>query len=353
MTYLGVQEHSGSYLMKEILKQLIAVRPLSESDTHEVFEALLGKSEISDAQIGAYLFATGQRLPSANELVGGAKSLRAYMCPVELEEHVRPVIDTCGTGGSGLDTFNTSTASAFVVAASGVTVAKHGNRAATSRCGSADVLKALGVNLDLSPEKLSQCAKETGFCFIFAPMHHPATKRVQGIRKELGFRTIFNFLGPLANPARAEYQVLGVSDRRMVQPVAEALQRLGVERALVVNGNDGLDEITLTSSSQIAEVRNGSVQVSEISPEEFGMERVTIEEIRGDEPEAAAAALRNVLSGEKSAKRDLLLLNSGAALHVAGVSASIAEGIEVAKDIIDSGKALRALERVVTFTKGA
>jgi len=258
--------------------------------------------------------------------------------------------DTCGTGGSGLDTFSVSTASAFVVAGTGQKVAKHGNRASTSRSGSADVLEALGVKLDISSEQIADCIDKANFGFMFAPGHHPATKRVVGIRKELGFRTIFNFLGPLSNPAGARAQVLGVSVREMCRPMAEALSRLGVERAMVVHGEDGLDEITLTGKSYVSEVQMKKIIEYEITPEEFGLKRVEFSEIQGDVPENNAKRIGEILAGEPGPYRDLIVINAAAALYVAGKSESLKEGVATAGVSIDSGWARGVLDTVVEIT---
>ncbi len=339
--------------MKQLFKKLSAGQSLDEAETLSVFEGMIGsEAEISDAMIGAYLMATGGRLPTADELVGGASALRKHMNKVELKDFdfEGGVVDTCGTGGSGLDTFSVSTASAFVVAGTGQKVAKHGNRASTSRSGSADVLEALGVRLDISSAQIAKCIDKANFGFMFAPGHHPATKRVVGIRKELGFRTIFNFLGPLSNPAGARAQVLGVSEKEMCRPMAEALSRLGVERAMVVHGEDGLDEITLTGKSFIAEVKQKKIIEYEISPEEFGLNRVEFAQIQGDVPENNAKRIREILSGEPGPYRDLIVINAAAALYVAGKSESLKEGVATAGVSIDSEWAKGVLETVIEIT---
>ena len=292
----------------EALKVLAGDGVLNEPQAHEIFESIMGNGEISDAQIGAYLYSTATRPLTADELVGGARSLRTHVTPVTVQDSLTGVelIDTCGTGGTGLDTFNTSTASSFVVAASGQPVAKHGNRGVTSRCGSADVLAALGIALDIPPQAVGECIAETNFGFMFAPQHHPATKRVVGIRKELGVRTIFNYLGPLSNPAGASMQVLGVNELALVPIMAEALQRLGVKRAMVVAGEEGLDELSVTASSRVAEVSLAGIKEYTITPEEFLLPRSSLDDIRGDEPAPAAQALRDVLNGAQNAKRHLV-----------------------------------------------
>jgi anthranilate phosphoribosyltransferase len=261
------------------------------------------------------------------------------------------ILDTCGTGGSGLNTFNTSTASAFVCVAAGQPVAKHGNRAATSACGSADVLEALGIKLELSPEQELQCLKETGFCFMFAPFHHPATKRVVAIRRELGIRTIFNFLGPLSNPAGARFQVVGVSEPRLMRTIAEALQQLGSTQALVVRGEDGLDEISPCSATHIVELRNGEITEYDIAPEDFGLSLSQHQDIEGSQAKEAAVRLREVLSGKESPLRNLIALNAGAGLYVSGKASSIKEGVEQALDVLSGGKAIEVLDTVVATSQ--
>jgi anthranilate phosphoribosyltransferase len=336
--------------MIELLKSLQSKAPTYEQ-TKEIFSLLIedGENSATDAQIGAYLFSTATREIHADELFAAAQALRSAMVslPVSSDEGI---LDTCGTGGSGLDTFNTSTISAFVCLGAGCRVAKHGNRAATSRTGSADVLEALGLRLNLEPKDLLRMFDESGFCFMFAPNHHPATKRVAGIRRQLGVRTIFNFLGPLCNPASARYQVLGVSKQSMMRPMIEALARLGSKRVMVVRGRDGLDEITLSASTDVLELRDDKISSYEISPEDFGYARVLPEELRGYEPEEAARISRDILNGQAGPLRDLVCLNAAASLYVLGVVPSLEQGIAVASQSIDSGSALSALERTISVS---
>lgn len=343
--------------MKQFLQALARGLPLSEAETFALFEELMkgDPSCVTDAQIGAYLFATSARELASEELVGGARSLRKHMLPLEISSSLKgtELLDTCGTGGSGLNTFNTSTAVAFVAAAAGQPVAKHGNRASTSACGSADVLRELGVELDLTIIQLAECLAAANFCFFFAPNHHPATKRVQVIRRELGVRTIFNFLGPLSNPAGATRQLLGVSQLKMVEPMARALLALGARHALVVRGEDGLDELSTTGPSLIAEVRAGEVSHYTITPEDYGLERVSFAEIEGGIPKVAASRLRAVLGGERNAYSDLVALNAGAALYVSGKAESIGDGVGLARSILTSRSALEVLENVIRFSKAA
>ncbi|MGP8095433.1 MAG: anthranilate phosphoribosyltransferase, partial [Candidatus Sulfotelmatobacter sp.] len=260
------------------------------------------------------------------------------------------LVDTSGTGGDASGTFNISTATALVTAGAGVRVAKHGNRSISSKCGSADVVEALGVNIQLSPERAAECLREIGICFLYAPNLHPAMKQVQAVRRELRMRTMFNLLGPLTNPARASGQVVGVYSLDLVEKLAEALSMLGLRRALVVHGLDGLDEITITGTTRVAEAREGSVRSYEVEPEEFGMKRAPLQEIAGGDAEESAAIIRAVLSGEKSARRDVVVLNAAAALVAAGRAERLAEAIPIALQSIDSGAAARKLEKLVRFS---
>ncbi len=335
--------------MKEILKQLINKKPLTKEETEQLISSFFNK-ETSDALIGAYLFSTASRKITAQELIGGASSLRAHMLKVP---HNLELLDTAGTGGSGLSTFNTSTASAFVCATAGQAVAKHGNRAATSKCGSADIIETLGIRLDLNPEQLSKCLEETNFCFMFAPKHHASTKRVAIARKELGIRTIFNFLGPLCNPASSTYQIIGVSDETMLETYAEAVIDLKIKKALIVRGEDGLDEISLCAETNVFEVEDGKIKNYKISPKDFELEVAKPKEIEGRVASESAKTMKEVLSGKKSAIYNLVALNSGASLYTCNKANSIADGVTLAKEILDSGKALEKLEEVITFSKKA
>jgi len=331
-------------------------------------EVLAGKC--TDAQIAALLIALRMKGETVEEIVGFAEAIRAAAAPLPIQPSpigrendalavtgtgrdalLEPdaLVDTSGTGGDASGTFNISTATAFVVAGAGVRVAKHGNRSISSKCGSADVVEALGVNIQLSPERAAQCLREVGICFLYAPNLHPAMKQVQGIRRELRMRTMFNLLGPLTNPAGASGQVVGVYSLELVEKLAEALSMLGLRRALVVHGLDGLDEITITGVTRVAEAREGSVKTYEIEPEEFGMQRATLQEISGGDAAENAAIIRAVLGGEKSARRDVVLLNAAAALVAAGKAEHIAEAVPMAANSIDSGAAAKKLEALASF----
>lgn len=334
--------------MKQYIQKLIHGRPLTEEEMSAVFELLLTE-EPTSAQIGAFLYALGARFPTVDEIVGAVRVLRAHTRHVDLSsiEGGANAIDTAGTGGSGLSAFNTSTVVAFIVAAHGSIVVKHGNRAQTSHSGSADVLEALGMKIELSPDQVRECIRQTGFGFLYAPAYHQATKRVQLIRKELGFRTIFGFLGPLTNPAGVRRQLFGVSERKMLDTLAEATQRLGCDRVVLAAGSDGLDEVTLTGETVFVEVSSKRLTRYELTPRDFGLPARRADEIRGFAPKDSASMVHRILAGEEGALRDLVLINSSVALYVAGATNSPTEGVAIARSMIDSGQALACLENVV------
>jgi anthranilate phosphoribosyltransferase len=337
-------------------------------------EMLTGKC--TDAQIAALLVALRMKGETVEEIVGFAEAIRAAAAPLPIgQANSREdsngalsvtgtgrdalaedfpdssLVDTSGTGGDASGTFNISTVTALVTAGAGVRVAKHGNRSISSKCGSADVIEALGVNIQLSPERAAQCLREVGICFLYAPNLHPAMKQVQGVRRELRMRTMFNLLGPLTNPARASGQVVGVYSLDLVEKLAEALSMLGARRALVVHGLDGLDEITITGTTRVAESREGSVRSYEVDPEEFGMQRATLQEISGGDAAENAAIIRAILGGEKSPRRDVVLLNAAAALVAAARAERIGEAVSIAARSIDSGAAAAKLEALAAFTR--
>ncbi len=320
-------------------------------------EVLAGKC--TDAQIAALLVALHMKGETVEEIVGFAEAIRAAAAPLSIHQNSTvdvsgtgrdALVDTCGTGGDASGTFNISTATALVVAGAGVRVAKHGNRSVTSKCGSADVMEALGVNINLPPARLAACLEEVGIAFLFAPAMHSAMKYVQRARQELRLRTVFNLLGPLTNPARASAQVVGVYSVELVEKLAEALSMLGLHRAMVVHGLDGLDEITITGPTRIAEVREGVVRTYEVTPEEFGMKRALIENISGGDAAANAAIIREILSGKGSPRRDVVLLNAAAALVAAGKADHLAQAMPLGAQSIDSGAAVSKLEALVRFT---
>jgi anthranilate phosphoribosyltransferase len=306
-------------------------------------------SAATPAQIGALVMGLRVRGETVDEIAGAARAMRAKVLTVRAPEGA---IDTCGTGGDGKGTFNISTCAAFVVAGAGVPVAKHGNRAISSRSGSADVLKELGVNIEASPETISRCIAECGLGFMFAPTHHAAMRHVAQVRTELGTRTIFNLLGPLANPAGAKYQIIGVFGKEWVEPIAQVLVLLGTIRAWVVHGSDGLDELTTTGISDVAVVDAGKVSTFRISPRNAGLRDARPEDLIGGNAVENAAHIRAVLGGLKGPLRDIVLLNAAAALLVAGKASRLREGVALASKSIDSGKALAVLEALVPLSHG-
>src|SRR5512133_419062 len=297
-----------------------------------------------EVQTGAFLIALRAKGETVPELVGLARTMRALADSVEIDR--ADLVDTAGTGG-GPSTFNISTAAALVAAGAGCAVAKHGNRSSTSRCGSADLLEALGVSIELAADQVSECIDAIGFGFMFAPRHHRAMAHVVPVRKELGVRTIFNFLGPLTNPAGATRQLLGVSDRRYQETIAEALIGLGAEAAMVVSAEDGLDELSTSSRTRVIEVEEGGTEEWFVEPGQFGVAEASLEEIAGGEPADNAAVVRGVLDGAEGPARDVVLLNAGAAIYVGGQAEDLGAGVERARDTIDSGAALEVLERLV------
>jgi anthranilate phosphoribosyltransferase len=336
-------------MITPLLNKLIAREDLTQAEAAGLLEAIITDGT-ADAQIGAVLAALAAKGETEEELAGFAETMRARCARITSARHTS-YIDTCGTGGSKAKTFNVSTAAAFVVSAAGVPVAKHGNVGVTTRAGSADVLRALGVKADLVPEQVTSCFDELGICFMFAPLHHSATKRVAQVRRELGVRTIFNLLGPLTNPAGAPFQVAGVSDAAACEKVARALARLGTRRAWVVRGKDGLDEITLADATVIHEVGTGGVRRFEIAPEDFGLPRAPIGGLRGGSAEENAQTIRAVLTGERrDAARDLVVINAAAALHVSGKGETLSSAVELAGQVIDSGAAAAKLEALRRFS---
>jgi len=322
-------------------------------------EVLSGKC--SDAQIAALLVALHMKGETVEEIVGFAEAIRAAATALPLRQNSTvdvsgterdALVDTCGTGGDTSGTFNISTATGFVAAGAGVRVAKHGNRSISSKCGSADVMEALGVRVDLPPERIAACLEEVGIAFLYAPAMHSAMKYVQPARRDLRLRTVFNLLGPLTNPAHASAQVVGVYSAELVEKLAEALSMLGLRRAMVVHGSDGLDEVTITGSTRVAEVRDGAVHTFEVTPEEFGMTRASLADIAGGDAAANAEIIRDLLAGKKSACRDVVILNAAATLVVAGRARHLADAVPLATQAIDSGAAARKLEALVRFTNG-
>jgi len=338
-------------LAQKTLQQLQANEDLSKEQSEAIFTAMMA-GEFSPTHIAAILMGISLRGESVDIVAGAAKAMRAAAT------HIHPqstgLLDTCGTGGDGAKTFNISTAVALVTAACGVPVAKHGNRAMSSKSGAADVLEALGVNLNVTPEQVAQCIDEVGIGFLFAPHHHPAMKHAGPVRRELGVRTIFNLLGPLTNPAHADFQILGVFSKEKMPLVAGALQTLGIKRALIVHGRDGLDEITTTAITDAIWVEQGRPPMNfEIDPEAFGMPFASPEALMGNDAATNAEILRHIFAGAQGAGRDIVLLNAAAALWVAGKVDGIADGLGMAAEAIDSGKVTQTLADLISFTQKA
>lgn len=334
---------------------------LSREESRAVMSEVL-KGKCTDAQIAALLVSLHMKGETVEEIVGFAEAIRAAATPLEMHESSTvdvsgterdALVDTCGTGGDASGTFNISTAAALVIAGAGVRVAKHGNRSVTSNCGSADVMEALGVNITLSPSALAGCLEKIGIAFLYAPAMHSAMKYVQPARRELRLRTVFNLLGPLTNPARASAQVVGVYSADLVEKLAEAFGMLGLRRAMVVHGMDGLDEITISAPTRIAELRDGSVRSYEVTPEEFGMNRGSLDDISGGDAHQNARIIRDILAGVRSPRRDVVLLNAAAALVVAGKADHLAEAVPMAAKSIDLGAAAAKLAALVRFTNAA
>ncbi|HUS91278.1 MAG TPA: anthranilate phosphoribosyltransferase [Phycisphaerae bacterium] len=331
----------------EVLRAVLAGRSLTRRQTHAAFGQIMG-GQWSEAQIAGLLVALAAKGETVEEIAGAAQAMRD--CVVPIETGGADVIDTCGTGGTGLSTFNISTAAALVAAGAGAKVAKHGNVTHTRASGSANVLAALGVNLDAPPETLARCLAEAGVCFCYAIRHHPAMRHAGPVRKALGVRTIFNLLGPLTNPAAARRQLMGVFDAGLTETIARVLGLLGAERAMVVHADDGLDELSTTGPTKLSEWRDGQVTTRTVRPEDFGLPRATLDDLLADSPEASAAAVRKVLAGERGPARDIVVLNAAAALAVAGKAESIAEGIVLAEAAIDTGAAAGALAKLVRIS---
>lgn len=349
-------------MIREAIHKVVDRIDLEEEEMIQVMEEIMS-GEATQAQIGSFITALRMKGETIDEIVGAAKVMRQMATKIPIEGVAldldrddinidrETIIDTCGTGGDGTLTFNISTATAFVVAGGGITVAKHGNRSVSSVCGSADVLKELGVNIDATPEVVAKCIKKIGIGFLFAPTFHGAMKYAIGPRREIGIRTIFNILGPLTNPANAKYQILGVYKEELCETLAYVLQRLGTKRAMVVHGMDGMDEITVTKDTYVAELRNNQVKTYYINPTHFNMPIYNFSELRGGNAIDNADIIRDILTGkERGAKRAIVALNAGAAFYVAGKATTIKEGIEYAESVIDSGKAMAKLEKLIKMS---
>ena len=333
-------------MIKEAIAKLVAGHSLTMDEASAVMNEIM-EGTATPAQFGAFVTALRCKGETVEEIAGLARTMRAKALRVSINE---PVVDTCGTGGDGKGTFNISTTTAFVVAACGLKVAKHGNRAMSSQCGSADVLEALGVKIDLNPGQVQKCLETVGIGFMLAPVFHPAMKYATAPRKEVGIRTVFNILGPLTNPAGARSQVLGVPEKSLTKKMATVLKLLDCQHALVVHGDDGLDEITITGKTFISELKNGSLKNYEVTPEKMGLSRGKPDSLKGGSTRDNADVLYGVLSGKKGACRDIVLMNAAAALLAGDKVTRLGQGIVLAEQAIDNGKALQKVEELVKFS---
>ena len=347
-------------MIVDMIRKLAERQDLTRDEAFAVMDAIMS-GQATDAQIAAFLIALRMKGETVEELIGFARVMREKVSPVKTRHRVQTslsgtdremLVDTCGTGGDATGTFNISTATAFVVAGAGIPVAKHGNRSVSSLCGSADVVEALGVRLDLPPDRVGKCIDEVGIGFCYAPLLHKAMKFVMLARREIRIRTVFNILGPLTNPARASAQVIGVYDGALTEMMAQVLKELGTVRAFVVHGEDGLDELSTTSESRVAELKDGWMRTYTIRPEEFGLARACLADLQGGSAADNAEIIRRILNGEKGAKRDIVLLNAGAAIAAGGKADGLGDGVRLAAEAIDSGAARGKLERLVAFCQG-
>ncbi len=336
-------------MIKKALLKLVEKKDLTEQQMIDTMEFIM-EGRASPAQIAAFLIALRMKGETISEITGAARVMRKKAIKINVNTE-GPIVDTCGTGGDGKHTFNVSTAVAFVVAGAGLNVAKHGNRSVSSKCGSADVLEELGIKLDIPPKSVAECIEEIGIGFLFAQRLHPAMKYAASARSEIGLRTIFNILGPLTNPASATAQLLGVYDRSLISPLAYVLKNLGSKGALVVHGEGGYDEITITGKSYISELKQGRVLEYEIDPGEFGLNIASSQEVKGGDIKTNADILMKILGGkEKGTKYDMVLLNAAAAFKAASLVNDFKDGILLARKSIDSGKALEKLEKLIEYT---
>lgn len=333
-------------MIKEAILKVVNGNDLNAKEAYGAMDEIMS-GEASEVQMSAYLTALSMKGETIEEITASTKAMRAHCVKLLNDEEVLEIV---GTGGDGSNTFNISTTSSIVISAAGVPVAKHGNRSASSKCGAADVLEALGVNIYIEPKKSLKILKEINLCFLFAQNYHLAMKFVAGVRKELSIRTIFNILGPLTNPAGATMQVLGVYDESLVKTLCEVLKNVGVKSALSVYGQDGLDEISVSDKTSVCELKDGRLKCYEIAPEDFGMGRCSKEDLVGGNPRENAEITLSILNGQKGPKRNAVVLNSAAALYVAGKADSIEDGVRLASEIIDSGRAKKQLEKFIEYT---
>ena len=333
-------------MIKEAIAQLVGGHSLTMDEASAVMNEIM-EGSATPAQFGALVTALRLKGETVEEIAGFARTMRSKALRVSISE---PLVDTCGTGGDCKGTFNISTTAAFVVAACGLKVAKHGNRAMSSQCGSADVLEVLGVKIDLNPEQVQKCLEKVGIGFMLAPVFHPSMKYAAAPRKEVGIRTVFNILGPLTNPAGARAQVLGVPEKSLTEKMATVLKMLDCQHALVVHGEDGLDEITVTGKTFVSELKKGSIKNYEVTPEEFGLPRAKPDSLKGGTAKDNAELLRSILSGKKGPCRDIVLMNAAAALLAGDKVTTLGQGITLAEQAIDNGKALQKVEELISFS---
>ena len=331
--------------ISKAIKAVISKQNLNEGEMHDVMNSIM-TGQTTDAQIGAFLVGLSMKGETIEEITASAKVMRALATSVELSSNDY-LVDTCGTGGDGLGLFNISTASAFVVAAAGGKVAKHGNRSISSKSGSADVLEAAGINLNISPELISQCIEEIGLGFMFAPAHHSAMKHAIGPRKELAVRTIFNVLGPLTNPAKAPNQIMGVYDKSLVEPIANVLKGLNSRHVMVVHSEDGLDEFSIANTTYVAELKDNNISTYTVHPRDFGLEEGNLDSIKAENAEQSLALINEAFSGKKGVARDIIALNAGAAIYVSGLVRSFDEGVTQANQILSDGSAQDKLDAYI------
>ncbi len=334
--------------IQHVLQQLLDKQALTFEEMRDVMHFIMSGSA-TDAQIGGFLIALRCKGETIDEIAAAVEVMRELANKVTVNG--AHIIDTCGTGGDGASTFNISTTCAFVVAAAGGQVAKHGNRSVSSRCGSADLLEVAGVNLNLSTEQVEQCVNDLGVGFLFAPKHHGAMKHTIHVRKEMGVRTLFNLLGPLSNPAGAPNQLIGVFAKEWVEPLAHVLKKMGSQHVLVVNADDGLDEISIASATSVAELKDGQVSTYTITPEQFGFNRASLAELAVDNAETSLVIVKSVLDNQDSAAKDIVLLNAGAAIYAANLTDTLAAGIEKARHVIASGEAKAKLDALIAYSQ--
>ncbi len=337
-------------IVQQVLQQLVERRDLSRETMHAAMMAVM-TGEATPAQIGAFLIALRMKGETVDEITAAAQVMRALSSKVALNVNRKHLVDTCGTGGSGIPLFNVSTAGAFVVACAGGVVAKHGNRSVTSKSGSADLLEAAGVNLDLAPEQVARCIESLGVGFMFAVKHHSAMKHAIGPRREIGVRTIFNVLGPLTNPADAPNQVMGVFDKSLVRPIAEVLKNLGSEHVLVVHSADGLDEISLCAPTYIAELHHGEIREYTLTPEDVGIAARPIDDLYVGDAVQSLACVKRALTDNHSAAADIVALNAGAAIYTANLCSTLKQGVDMARDVLGTGIAWEKLQEFAAFTQ--